>query len=184
MNNNVRSEYYRKDIKQKIPHSKYSYKQNIKEDIDYYRNNDNYNREEDNIRRHEIYHKNSKEKITKYNKIPYMNNYNKNYSSSNIKRTTNNKLNNRIYDYNYNNKIKKLSTSTNLNERNRINNSYRINNYINNNKREYSSNIDPNKLKSVLKVEEKTASLSFKNPQKRLILMVKTLMQRNIKENM
>ena len=168
LNNNVRSEYYRKDIKQKIPHSKYSYKQNIKEDIDYYRNNDNYNREEDNIRRHEIYHKNSKEKITKYNKIPYTNNNNKNYSSSNIKRTTNNKLNNRIYDYNYNNKIKKLSTSTNLNERNRINNSYRINNYINNNKREYSSNIDPNKLKSVLKVEEKTASLSFKNPQKKV----------------
>ena len=161
-NENLRNEYYRKNSKQKIPHNKYIYKKNITED----RNNDNYDREDDNIRRHEIYHKNSKEKITKYNKIPYTNNYN--YSSSNIKRTPNNKLNN--YDYKYNNKIKKTTTSTNLNERNRINNSYRINNYINNNynKREYNSNIDPNKLKSVLKIEEKTASLNFKNPQKKV----------------
>ena len=139
MNNDIRNEYYRKDVKNRIPHEKYAYKKNIKEDIDYYRNNDNYDREDDNIRRHEIYHKNSREKVTKYNKVPYMNDYKKNYSSSNIQRTTKNKINNRVYDYKYNNR-NKYDTK----------------------------NIPPNKLKSLIKVEEKTASLSFKNPQKKV----------------
>lgn len=186
---NIRKNYNRKqnNIKHKIPRSKYTYKNNISEDIDYYRNNDNYNREEDNIRSQEIYHKNNKEKVTKYNKVPYMNNYKKNFSSTNIKQSANSKLN-RIYDYKYNNRSNRRNynednrtkvnkTGVNLGERNRINNSYRTNNYNNKNKssylsnynkREYNSNIDPNKLKSILKVEEKTASLNFQNPKKKV----------------
>jgi hypothetical protein len=100
---------------------KYTYKENIEEDINKYRNNANYNNEKGNISRREIVHKNSKtktEKVSKLTKAPIQKNisslsYNRNYSYQNINNSnsTKNKNNtNKILDFKYLNNNKKNST--------------------------------------------------------------------------
>ena len=212
-NYNINDNYTIDNRKYNIPHGKYIYKKNISGDIDYYRNYTNI--EGNNIKKHEIEHKDNKDKITKnYNKIPYRSNINynvydnnRNYSSTNIKYSKNyskNNINNdndRVNDYKYNNKNNNYNssyktrttrtsrTTTNIvnDNKDRINNSYRINNknnqannykynstyiskYSKNNYNSNSSNTNNNKNKliSVLKVEEKTASLNFPNPHKKV----------------
>ena len=99
---------------------KYTYKQNIEEDINKYRNNTNYNNEKGNISKREIIHKNSKtktEKVSKLTKFPIQNNisslsYNRNYSYQNIKNsnsTKNNNNTNKVLEFKYLNNNKKNS---------------------------------------------------------------------------
>ena len=156
-------ENYRNESKQnfKVNSGRYKYKTNISEDIDNYRNN-NYIKDKDNIRRHEIIHKNIKTK--KYNKIPINTNYNK---------RNNNKININ----------KKINSSYRTKTNKTISNSYRKNININedddrtiskksiDNIRSYDSNPDlrpHNKIISLLKVQQKTASLNYPNQNKKV----------------
>ena len=116
---NERSESIKERFK--VHSGKYTYKENIEEDINKYRNNGNYNNEKGNISRKEIVHKNSKtktEKVSKLTKVPIQNNisnlsYNRNYSYQNIKNSnsTKNKNNtNKILEFKYLNNNKKNYT--------------------------------------------------------------------------
>ena len=101
---------------------RYTYKKNIDEDINKYRKNGNYNKEDENISKREIVHKNSKTKTvhtSKYTKMPVQNNisslsYNRNYSYQNIKNSNSTKnSNNKIIEFKYLNNNKKNSTDKN-----------------------------------------------------------------------
>ena len=155
----------------KIKSGKYKYKKSISEDIDNYRNNDYFDKDKDNIRRHEIIHKNKL--IKNNNKIPAVN----------VPSQNNQTNNNKIYEYKY---LKKIKNNVN-NERNKnktiaTTNSYRRNNISMNDDKsiskksiEYISNYDynvkpkpKNKIISLLKVQQKTASLNFPNQNKKV----------------
>ena len=138
----------------------------------------------DNINRHEVI---KKTKITKYNKIPVKSNYNslsynRNYSYQNMATSgkSNNSIINKLNEYKYLNNRKKnkyndsIRTKTTKITTNIKNNSYgRKNNRYNleeKNYRDYNSNsnLNKNKLISLMKVQQKTASLNFPNQNKKV----------------
>ena len=126
----------------------------------------------DNINRHEFI---KKAKITKYNKIPAKTNvnnlsYNRNYSYQNFPTSnkSTNSIINKINEYKY----------LNIRKKNKYNNPIRTKNSkittkINNSSYERrnnnsSSNLNKNKLVSLIKVQQKTASLNFPNQHKKV----------------
>jgi hypothetical protein len=174
----VRENNYKNESKLifKINSGGYKYKNSILEDIDNYRNNDDFDKDKDNIRRHEIIHKNRQ--VKKYNKMPMGN-----YSSQN------DNYNNKVYEYKYLKRIKNNTNNAhNTSRGGKINktittNSYRRNNISMNNDdktiskksieyaRNYDSNFRPkhnNKIVSLLKVQQKTASLNFPHKNKKV----------------
>ena len=180
---------------------KYTYKENITEEINHYRNNSNYNKELNNIARKETVYKNTKKKEStkSYSKLPIKKdlklNINKsnsrNYSTTNLKTITDNKESNKVKNINTSYQIKTTKTTinnTNIDKNKNIKN-YRIepkkntNTTSNYTKKSYTSNTtytNINKIKypiqtnnnykksSMVKIAEKTASLNYPNPNKKI----------------
>ena len=139
-------------------------------------NNKKRNKNKDNVNKHEVI---KKTKITKYNKIPVKTNvnslsYNRNYSYQNIPTSgkSNNSIINKINEYKYlnNRKKNKYNTSIRTKTTNIITNIKNNNSYGRRINRNYnsSSNLNKNKLISLMKVQQKTASLNFPNQNKKV----------------
>ena len=164
---NLKKEGIRNDYKRnfKVNTGRYKYKANIIEDIENYRNNTNFNRDRDNVKRMEIIHKNIKKTD---NKIPIGNTEKTNnktvyeYKSTKVDNINNNNIS---YNTSYKSKINKTISTTNTYRKNK-NKNYsfhektdlikKSNDFIH----EYGSNSNQ-KLKSLLKVRQKTADLNF-----------------------
>ena len=180
----ARSDSVKKQFK---AHSgRYIYKDNINEEISHYRNDSNY-KEQKNVARKETIYKNTKKKEMNksYNKLPIKINintttsYSRNHSSKNLKSETEHSV--KIKDtkninknQSYQIKTTKTTVTNNISK-----NSFKPKNTTSNyTKQSYKSNTSysnlskntnlPNKnnnyKRSMLKVEEKTTSLNYPNP--------------------
>ena len=175
---NARSDSITKRFK---AHSgKYTYKDNIDEEIDQYRNNTNYNKEQKNTARKEIIYKNTKKEKNNqsYSKLPIKINintstksYSRNQSSKNLKTITDYSIknkNNQSYqikttkETSINNSIREGARKNSYrSNKTNITSNYTKNNYVSNNYPNKSSN---NYKRSMLKISEKTESLNYPNP--------------------
>ena len=188
--NNPRSDSVKKQFK---AHSgKYTYKDNIMEEINHYRSNSNYNKEFNNVSKKETVYKNKKNKESSKSssKLPIKidikantnksTSYSRNYSSQNFKSISKQESNKNM---NISYQIKTTKTQTNINKDKNIKN-YRIapkkitTNTSNYSKKSYTSNTsytnksktksipvqNNNYKRSVLKIAEKTTSLNYPNP--------------------
>ena len=187
---NARSDSVKKQFK---AHSgKYTYKENINEDINNYRNNANYNKEQKNVARKETIYKNKTKKETNksYSKLPINNvttSYSRNHSSKNLK-IISDKEDTKNQSYLIKSNKTTITTTRNSGRKN----SYRSNNtnintdkyknknvnyvsnytkqsyisntsYSNINKNVLPNNKISNNYKRSIKVAEKTTSLNYPN---------------------
>ncbi len=184
---NARSDSITKRFK---AHSgKYTYKDNIDEEIEHYRNNLNYNKEQKNTARKETIYKNTKKKEMNksYSKLPIKidinvstKSYSRNQSSKNIKTITDYSIKNKekintnqsyqikaTKETSYNNSIREggRKNSYKSNKTN-ITSNYTKQNYVSNVKKtnNYPNKSSNNYKRSMLKITEKTESLNYPNP--------------------
>jgi len=130
---------------------RYTYKENINEDINHYRTNSNYNKEQKNVGRKETIYKNKKNNETNksYSQLPIKMNintttsYSRNHSSKNLKTITDHSIKNKDNkNQSYLLKSTKTTITSNINKEGGRKNTFKSNNISINNDKNKNKNMN------------------------------------------